>query len=124
MDLTKDQLHTLRHMLGINTPHDRQPRPYRNYAATNPGDEHYLELERLGAVERVPRPVPSWASDYDWFQCTEAGRVAAMASHRKVRKGKPQRVYCAYLSCRECCPNLTFKEFLTDAAFKKIRTGA
>jgi len=122
--LTDDQLHTLRHMLGINTPDDRKPRPYRDYAAVNPGDPEFGELERLGAVERINKPVPSWASDYEWYQCTEAGKAAAMASHRKIRKGKPQRVYSAYLSCRDCFPDLTFKEFLTDPEFDEVRKQA
>jgi len=122
--LTDDQLHTLRHMLGINTPDDRKPRPYRDYAAVNPGDPEFAELERLGAVERINKPVPSWASDYEWYQCTEAGKAAAMASHRRIRKGKPQRVYLAYLSCRDCCPDLTFKEFLTDPEFDEERRQA
>src|SRR5688572_23336647 len=33
--LTSEQLDTLRHMLGINTPHDRQPKPYRDYYCAN-----------------------------------------------------------------------------------------
>ena len=122
--MTDDQLHTLRHMLGINTPDDRKPRPYRDYAAVNPGDPEFGELERLGAVERVRRPAPDWAYGYAWYQCTEAGKAAAMASHRRIRKGKPQRVYLAYLSCRDCCPDLTFKEFLTDPEFDEERRQA
>ena len=39
MKLTDDQLDTLRHMLGINTPNDRIPRPYRNYYCADKGEE-------------------------------------------------------------------------------------
>lgn len=124
MDLTEEQLHTLRHMLGINTPYDRVPRSYRNYAAASPGDEAYLALERLGAVERIPKPVPGWASDYEWFQCTEAGRAVAMASHKAIRKPKGKRVYSKYLDVSDCCPDLTFKEFLTSSEFKEARDNA
>lgn len=121
MKLTSQQLHTLRHMLGINDPYARTPKPYRNYAAVNPGDQEFAELERLGAVERY---TPRLASGYEWFRCTEAGKAAANWSHRAMRKTKPQRVYHSYLSCRDCYSDLTFKEFLTNDAFKEIRARA
>jgi hypothetical protein len=52
MNLSAKQLDTLRHMLGINTPNDRIPRPYRNYYAANPGDQEMLKLESLGAIKK------------------------------------------------------------------------
>lgn len=124
MKLTDRQLHTLRHMLGITAPYSRSPRPYRNYAAVKPGDKHYLELERLGAVERINKPVPDWATDYEWFQCTEAGKAAAMESHRRIRKPKAKRVYHLYLDISDALTGLTFKEFLTSDEFKEVRRNA
>lgn len=121
MNLTKAQLHTLRHMLGINTPNDRVPRPYRNHAAVPPGDPEYIELERLGAVERY---TCRGSAEYHWYQCTEAGKLAAMRSHRAIRRTKPQRRYVKYLDMSDCYQDLTFKEFLTHPYFKEARESA
>ena len=120
--MTADQLHTLRHMLGINKPYDREPKPYRNYAAVNPGDPEYLELERLGAIEKVSGP-SEW-SEYDYYRCTEAGRAAAIASHRTIRKSRGARVYSCFLSMRDCDPDLTFRDFLTDPYYADVRRAA
>ena len=122
MKLTDDQLHTLRHMLGINDPYARVAKPYRNYAAVEPGKAEYLELERLGMVEKVT--CGGVFSTYDFFRCTDRGKDAAIASFRSIQKGKPQRVYRRFLSVRDCCPDLTFKEFLTDGFFAEIRRQA
>jgi hypothetical protein len=121
-ELTDDQLSTLRHMLGINTPSDKEPRPYRNYAAVSPGDKAFEELERLGAVER--RPTPQAWSGLETFRCTEAGKLTAMRSHKKIRYSRSRRKYLAFLDCCECFPDLTFKQFLTDPQFKEERANA
>ena len=120
MKLTNNQLHTLRHMLGINTPNDRVPKPYRDYAAVSPGDAEFLELERLGAVERYTVSL----GEYTYFRCTEAGKLAAMRSHRAIRKGKPQRRYSVYLDICDSYQDLTFKDFLTNPKFKEARDNA
>ena len=120
MNLTKNQLHTLRHMLGINTPNDRQPKPYRNYAAVPPGDKEFAELENLGAVSCYRR-AGSLGSRYDFFQCTDAGRAAAMKSHRTIRKSRPKRMYAKFLDISDCCADLTFREFLTSPEFAETR---
>jgi len=121
MELTKDQLHTLRHMLGINTPHDRVPDPYRNYAAVVPGDPKFIELERLGVVKNCGRPA---FSEYDHYRCTPAGQLAAIESHKEIRRPKPKRRYAAYLALCDCCPDLTFQQFLTAPEFKEVRENA
>lgn len=121
--LTEDQLDTLRHMLGINTPYDRVPKPYRNYAAVNPGDPEFLELEKRGMVKRFARAKPGVTED-DYYRCTEKGRLEAMRSHRNIRKSRSQRRYNKYLEVSDICPDLTFKEFLTDPAFKESRKEA
>ena len=119
MNLTDDQLHTLRHMLGINTPYDREPKPYRNGAAVNPGDPEYLELARLGAVEKYRDPSPGF--EYEYYRCTEAGKAAAIASHRTIRKSRSARVYACFLSMKDCDADLTFLEFLTDPYYADAR---
>lgn len=122
MNLSSDQLHTLRHMLGINDPSQRIPKPYRNGAAVVPGDPEFVELERLGAVERYRAAGGSF--QYDYYSCTEAGKAAAMKSHRTIRYGRSKRVYLRFLSVRDCIPDLTFRQFLTDPEFRGIRAEA
>ena len=119
--LTEKQLSMLRHMLGINDPAVKEPKPYRNYAAVTPGDEMFVELERLGAVERAPSP--SW-SELETFICTEAGKLTAMRSHRTIRWSRSKRRYSAYLNITESFTDLTFKQFLTDPQFAEVRANA
>ena len=121
MNLNENQLHTLRHMLGINTPDDRKPKPCRNYAAVPPGDEEFVELERIGAVERYRA---RGGTEYNWYQCTREGRALAMESHRSIRKTKAQRRYTVYLDMTDLYPDLTFKEFLTHPDFSSARRTA
>jgi len=127
MTMTDAQLHTLRHMLGINTPNDRVPKPYRNYAATVPGDPEYLALENRGAVEKYYNgfafefPFPT---DYVYYRCTDAGKLAAMRSHREIRKTKSKRVYARFLDISDSFAELTFKQFLTDPQFADTRRDA
>ena len=108
-------------MLGINTPGDRVPRPYRNYAAVTPGDPVFLGLEALGAVERYAPRLPS---EYHYYRCTEAGRLAALRSHRDIRYPKSRRRYLKYLEMRDAWQGLTFREVLVNPEFQRARTEA
>lgn len=119
MTLTPAQLDTLRHMLGINTPDDRLPKPYRDYFCANPSDARLLELERIGAVECY-----STRDNYRWYQCTDAGRAAAMASHKTIRRNKASRVYSRFLDVRDAYADLTFKDFITDPQYTATRREA
>lgn len=119
MELTSEQLHTLRHMLGINDPSVRDPVPYRNCYAADPGNPEMIELERIGAVRFYCRRY-----ELDFYVCTDAGISAAIASHKSIRDSKKRRVYSRFLDCRECCPDLTFRQFLTDAQFAQTRRDA
>lgn len=119
MDLSEKQLHTLRHMLGINDPCARVPKPYRNYAAVEPGAPEFLELQRIGAVEPYSR-----SKDYQYYRCTEAGKLAAIKSHKSIRYTKKRRVYHKYLDVADALPDLTFKEFITDERFRTTRAEA
>ena len=115
------QLDTLRHMLGINDPRRREPKPYRNYAAVTPGDPQFIALEALGAVERYK---PRIDSEYHWYRCTDVGKQAALHSHRTIRWGASKRRYSCFLHIREALPELTFTEFLTDPEFAEVRRSA
>lgn len=120
MNLSEQQLHTLRHMLGINTPTHRTPRPHRNYATVVPGDQEYVELEELGMVERYLK-AGERETEYDWYQCTEAGKLEAMRSHKAIRLPKSKRMYSRYLEISDTDHELTFKEFLTHEYFAEAR---
>lgn len=116
---TKEQLNTLRHMLGINDPTKRVPKPYRDYAAVNPGDPEFVEMETAGLV--VKYRAAGGDTCYDWYRCTEAGRLAAMRSYRTIRLSRSARRYSAFLNCRDAYNELTFKIFLTDPLFAEAR---
>lgn len=124
MELNADQLHMLRHMLGINTPTHRRPRPYRNHAAVIPGDPRFLALEAAGAVARCRRAGDAPGFEYDYYACTPAGREAAMRSHRDIRFPKKKHTYARYLSLRDALPDLSFREFLVDPDYSDIRKEA
>jgi hypothetical protein len=119
MNLTPDQLDTLRHMLGINTPNAPKPEPFRDYYCANPGDEKLAQIEALGAVECYSKHGGYW-----WYRCTDAGRAAAMASHKTIRKSKSSRVYSKYLDVSDVFPGLTFRRFITDPEFAQTRRSA
>ncbi|MBI4695513.1 MAG: hypothetical protein HY749_15965 [Gammaproteobacteria bacterium] len=119
---TEDQLHTLRHMLGINTPYARRPAPYRNYAAVNPGDPEFAELERMGLVERYRESGPGFS--YDWYRTTPRGYNLAMASRKSIREPLGTRRYAKFLDLRESFPDMTFREFLTNPDFAEARERA
>ena len=116
---TERQLSTLRHMLGINTPMDKEPQPHRNYAAVSPGDAQFLEMEEAGLVERYSERPP-----YHWYTCTEHGKALAMASHKTIRAPRSKRRYNAFLRMRDSYQELTFREFLTDPYWAQARQEA
>lgn len=115
--LTSQELRILRHMLGIDQPHVRHPKPYRNYYCAPPGDLAMQALQEAGAVRRYCR-----SGTNDWFTCTEVGRLAAVESQRSIRLSKPKRMYLAFLDLSDCWPDLTFKQFLTDPSLRRLRS--
>lgn len=118
-NFTVEQLRIMRHMLGIETPDDARPKPYRNYYCSPPDDPKLVELAKLGAIELY-----STRESYHWYRCTPTGHAAAMASHRTIRRTKSQRVYARFLDVREPFPDLTFKDFLTHPDFAETRRSA
>lgn len=113
MNLNAEQLRILRHMLGIDRPEMDEPKPYRDYYCANPGDPSMVELERIGAVRLYDT-----RGDYAWYTCTSEGRAAGIASHRTIRYSAGKRRYIRFLDVRECRPDLTFREFLTDPRYR------
>lgn len=117
--LTEKQLDTLRHMLGINDPWMPEPTPSRDYFCASSGDPELAELARLGLVRLY-----SQRNNYDWYATTDAGKDAAMRSHKTIRYTKAQRVYGKFLDIRDCYSELTFKEFITSPEFADSRRAA
>lgn len=116
--LTEKHEDLLRHMLGINRPELRNPKPYRDYAAVCPGNPEWLELEQLGMVERY-----STEGNYHWYRTTAAGREAAFASHRRWRWPRSARRYAQFLKIADLDPDLTFRDFLTETRYAEARRG-
>lgn len=120
-DLTEEDLHVLRHMLGINDPR-KPPKPYRDHYCAWPADEKLKRLEALGLV-RIARD-PDLTIPYVTYSTTEAGRAAAMASATKRLLSKKRRIYSRFLDIRDACPDLTFREFLTSDDYAEVRRDA
>lgn len=112
IELTREQLRTLRHMLGIDRPDLARPEPWRDYYCANPGDPELVELARLGAVRLYDT-----RGGYEWYTCTPEGRTAAIASHKTIRHSPARLRYIRFLDMRECYPDLTFRQFLTDSRY-------
>lgn len=115
---TKEQLRTLRHMLGIDDPRMDRPIPYRDYYCANRGNPDLMELARIGVVRLYDT-----RGGYDWYTTTAAGHAAAIASHKSIRYSAAKRRYIRFLDIRECCPDLTFRQFLTDRRFTQGDIG-
>ena len=112
----------LRHMLGINDPSlPWPPSAYRDYAAVDPGDTLFAQMEAEGLVRCYRR---AGTTSYDWFTTTSAGRALAMASFREIQYSKSKRRYLKFLDVSDCCPDLTFREFLTRPEFAESRRNA
>jgi hypothetical protein len=112
LNLDPEQLRVLRHMLGIDRPDVAKPEPYRDYYCANPGDPDLVELARVGAVRLYDT-----RGGYEWYTCTDEGRAAAIASHKTIRYSPAKLRYSQYLDLKDCCPDLTFRQFLTDPRF-------
>lgn len=113
MKLNPDQLRILRHMLGINKPEADKPAPYRDYYCANPGDPMMVELARIGAVV-----IYDQRGGYEWYTCTPEGRATAIASHKTIRYSAAKRRYIHFLDLKDCCPDVTFHQFLTDPRYR------
>lgn len=114
MNLNEEQLRVLRHMLGIDKPWEDAPKPYRNYYCASSCDPTMSELARLGAVRLYDA-----RSDCEWYTCTDEGRAAAIASFKTIQYSASKRRYHRFLDIRDCCPDLTFREFLTNPRYSR-----
>lgn len=81
IEISDDELDTLRHMRGIN---DRRkaPLPYRDYFAAEPDDPRMAALAAKGLVKGLGE-MPLNAGMAYW-RCTPVGRAAALSSAREL----------------------------------------
>lgn len=121
MNLNQKQIGMLRHMLGLTDNSKRDPQPYRNYAAVEPGDLCLLQLEKLGMVEKCCTPA-AWRG-LVCYRCTEVGKREAVKDFYRTRYNKSRRRYLRFLSVSGCVPGLTFREFLTKREWAEIRAN-
>jgi hypothetical protein len=71
--LSPDELHTLRHALGLT----RAKKSYRNHYAADPNNALCLRLERMGLLQRVGNEVPM--GELVTYRVTGAGMSAVDA---------------------------------------------
>ena len=106
----------LRHMLGIDIVGVKNPKEYRDYYCANPGNAILHEMESLYLVKMY-----SERDGYQWFTTTDLGKAIAKESQRKIMLPKKKRMYLRFLNVADCCPDLTFREFLMDDDYADIR---
>ena len=103
----------LRHSLGIQWAHDKE---YRDYYCACVGEDR---LERMADKCLMKRGNFINGGRDRYYFVTELGR--AVAREDIPRKTRSQLRYERFLSVCDCCPDLTFKEFITDPQYREVR---
>jgi len=118
-DLTPEQIHILQHSLGLSKRHDK---PYRNYYAVYTGSRDVIQdLESLVEKGLMANGGKSPVNaDMIYFYVTEKGRQVAIENLPGDKRSPGQKRYERFLNLKDVCPDLTFKQFLTD---KRWNTG-
>lgn len=110
--MTKQQLQIVQHSLGV----DQYGRgeQYRNFFCAGGKDEDVCrELIALGYMQQHPTSALS-----PYFNCsvTESGKAAMRAeSPKPPRLTRGQQRYAEWLSMSDCCPDLSFGDYLKRA---------
>lgn len=117
---SRDDLDALRHMLGLPDEWQRPEPPFRNHYATTPGDAQMETLRAMGLVDCAGSR-PAIFGDLAFYRATDAGRAVALASVRRLRLTKGQRVYRAWLNLDS---SLSFGEFLKSDDYAPSRRSA
>lgn len=117
--MTPQELHILLHTIGLDDPY--QEKSYRNHFVADDGHSDLPAIQKLcleGLMEEQRAPGFLEAGDRV-FRVTDCGRQAAERLRR--RPTRAQRRYHRFLEVADCCPDLTFREFLTLPAFAEAR---
>jgi len=119
-DLTPEQIHILQHSLGLSKRHDK---PYRNYYAVYAGSgdairdlESLVEKGLMGNGGKSPVN-----ADMIYFYVTEKGRLVAIENLPEDKLSPGQKRYERFLDLKDVCPDLTFRQFLTDKRWEEYR---
>lgn len=123
-EVSQLELEILLHSLGLN--HEDVREPYRNYFVAGDGHSDMPLLKSLcdkGLMRREDRTPGFLEASDGLFLVTDAGRTYALANRPKPKTlSRARRRYSAFLDMKECYPDLTFREFLTEPYFEKDRT--
>jgi hypothetical protein len=120
VNISPDELRVLLHTLGLTDPYRAEP--YRNHFVAGIGHDDLPHLDRLcdlGLMERR-RGVGMRETDM-LYVATEAGQQYAIEQHAKRKPSRAKRRYRAFLNLKDCCPDLGFREFLTNPQFAEYR---
>ena len=119
-DLLDADLRLLHHTLGISDPYQPEREPYRNYFVASDGHSDMPGLNRLVAAGMMKsREHPLCGKGSLVFYATDIGKAVAIKTRPKVSRNKLR--YRRFLSLSDCCPDLTFRQFLTDPEFRDYR---
>lgn len=114
--ITDDDIHTLRHSLGIAWVHDKE---FRNYFCDELPSPQMDRLVRAGLMTSG-RFVPGYGDhSMRYFHVTECGRL--LAREDIPVKSRAKRRYERFLDFSDVFPDLTFGEFLTGPEFAEAR---
>lgn len=122
-DLSREELHLLRHSLGLDdTGRGKQ---YRNYFVTGPGGADFAKLKELEARGMVTDHGPrELTGGMHTFCVTPAGVLIAATPDPLTREKRGRRVYRYWLSISDLFPDSTFRDFLTAPEFAAARCRA
>lgn len=116
--LSGARLCLLWHTLGISDPFHPNREPYRNHYVTGEGGSDWDNLMALVRSGHMARYRHALTSEVDWvFVATDLGLQTALATRPRVSRRKLR--YHNFLCIKECCPDLTFHEFLTDRRYEQ-----
>lgn len=121
--LSKEELHILRHSLGLDdTGRGKQ---YRNSYVLGPECPDFAKLKDLESRGLMSDLGPrSIFGGMHGFTVTPAGRAIAATPDPLPHKERGRRVYRYWLSISDCFPDSTFKDFLTRPEFVGSRQRA
>ena len=118
-DITEQELKILQHTTGLTDIYN--DRSYRNHFVAGDGHDDMptiMSLCKKGLMQESNRPAFLSSGDR-CFSATFAGLSAAKSLRRRPTRG--QRRYHNWLEISDCCPDLTFGDFLRDPQFASAR---
>jgi len=116
--LAHNDLGLIHHALGLSDPYRTAP-PYRNHFVAGEGHSDNEGLARLVAAGLMTRRSHPLSGGDFLYTVTDKGINLGMKTRPAISSKK--RRYRRFLSLLDCCPELTFREFLTSPEFASYR---